>query len=176
MRVYTVQHLDAYKQMRKLGYLEGNERFILEGVEEPYKWMIFQMKRRIPNYDKDGYPIWVWKRRVNRNEKALFKKGTRGVILTLEIPENQILWSDSNSWHSVLNNGPVTDNEKQWEEYIKDEDRYPVVESWEKIFDFNYFRNADKEWHGEFDEQWIQGVTPRITMEQVQKVTRFIAK
>lgn len=27
-----------------------------------------------------------------------------------------------------------------------------------------------------FDEDWIQGVSPRITVDQVKKVTRFIAK
>lgn len=176
MKVYSVQRIEAYKQMCEVGYLEGNKKFVWEPFSKPYKWMMSQMKSRIPNYNEDSYPIWVWKRRVNRNEKSLFKKGTRGVILTLVIPDEQILWSDFDSWHMILNNSPVVDNESEWEEYLKDKENYPVEETWMKIFDFDYLKNGDKEWHGEFNEDWIQGVTPRITMEQVKKVTRFIAK
>ncbi|MFO1442898.1 DUF3841 domain-containing protein [Bacillus sp. Bva_UNVM-123] len=176
MRVYTVQRIEAYREMREKGYLIGKEKYAWDYFEKPYKWMVSKMKTRIPNFKGENYPIWVWKRRPNRNEKALFKRGTRGVILTLEIPDDQILFSDFDSWHSVLNNSPVCDNEEDWEKYLKDEYNYPVEETWEKIFDFEYLRNGDKDWRGEFNEEWIQGVTPRISMEQVKKVNRFIAK
>ncbi|MGE8203880.1 DUF3841 domain-containing protein [Heyndrickxia sp. NPDC080065] len=177
MIVYTVQHIEAYKQMRELGYLEGSEKYLWKEFKEPYNWMKKQMEKRISNYIVGkSYPIWVWRRRVNRNERSLLSPGTRGVILTLEIQDNQIVWSDFDSWHFVLNNCPITDSEAEWDDYLKDESSFPVIDSWEKIFNFDYFRNADKEWNGHFDEEWIQRVTPRITMEQVKKVTRFIAK
>lgn len=48
--------------------------------------------------------------------------------------------------------------------------------TWERIFDFDWFHNADPEWVGKVEESDLQGVTPKITMDMVKKVTRFIAK
>lgn len=175
MIVYTVQTLDAYYKMREQGYLSGEERFVWEEFKDPYKWMMSQMEKRIPGYTSGTYPIWVWRRRVNRNESALLPKGTKGVILTLEIPDDQLLWSDFETWHSVLSSYPVTDSEDEWEEFLKDEENFPVEDTWERIFDFELLRSIDDYW-GKLDEEWIQGVTPRITMDMVKKVTRFIAK
>lgn len=146
MIVYTVQTLDAYYKMREKGYLTGEEKYVWEDFKEPYKWMMSQMEKRLPDYKGDDYPIWVWKRTVNRNESALLPGGTKGVILTLEIPDNQILWSCFDSWHSVLMNCPVTGNEDEWEEYLKDEESFPVKESWEKVFDLDWLRNRDEDW------------------------------
>ncbi|WP_235976415.1 DUF3841 domain-containing protein [Niallia circulans] len=101
-------------------------------------------------------------------------KGTKGVILTLEIPDEQILWSDFNFWHHVLNNWSITGSEE--EDNRLDESGEDFRYTWERIFDFDWYRNADPEWVGELNEEWIQGVTPKITMDMVKKVTRFIAK
>lgn len=90
----TVQHLDAYYKMREQGYLVGDEGRVWKEFKGPYRWMMKQMENRIEGYNGVDYPIWVWKRRVNRNESSLLPKGTKGVILTLEIPDEQILWSD----------------------------------------------------------------------------------
>lgn len=102
------------------------------------------MMKRMPGYMGENYPIWLWRRRVSRYEKALFPTGTRGVILTLEIPNDIILWSDFESWHFVLSNTPITDSEEEWEEYLRNEQTYPVVETREKIFDFEYLRHGIK--------------------------------
>lgn len=168
MKVYTVQRLETYYRMREQGYLIGDEKFVWEDFKKPYQWMMKQMEKKIEGYNGKDYPIWVWKRKVNRNEHALLSKGIKGVILTLEIPEDKILWSDFDHWHFVLNNGPITESE--------DEESYPTEDSWEKIFDFNLLRSLDNDWNGKFNEDWIQGVTPKITMSMVKKVTRFIAK
>ncbi|MEH6945411.1 DUF3841 domain-containing protein, partial [Bacillus sp. JJ722] len=155
---------------------QGSEKFADKYLKDHYKWMMEQMKEKFPNYDGSTYPVWVWKRNVSRNEQCLFKKGTKGVMLTLDIQDEDILWSDFDSWHCILNNSPIVDNEEEWNDYLANEDDYLIEETWQKIFDFDYLRNADKEWHGEFNEEWIQGVTPIIRMDQIKKVTRFIAK
>lgn len=176
MKVYTVQRLETYYRMREQGYLIGDQKFVWEDFKKPYQWMMKQMEKKIEGYNGKDYPIWVWKRKVNRNEHALLSKGIKGVILTLEIPEDKILWSDFDHWHFVLNNGPITESEDEWERYLEDEESYPTEDSWEKIFDFNLLRSLDNDWNGKFNEDWIQGVTPKITMSMVKKVTRFIAK
>ena len=176
MRVYTVQTLAAYHKMREQGYLVGDKDYAWKEFIQSYKWMMKQMNHRIEGYNGIDYPIWVWKRRVNRNESALLPKGTKGVILTLEIPEDQILWSEFEGWHFVLNNDPFTESEEEWKIYLENKDSFPVEKTWTKIFDFELLRSLDNSWNGKFDEEWIQGVTPKITMDMIKKVTRFIAK
>jgi len=175
MIVYSVQSLDAYYKMREQGYLSGEEKFVWDEFKDPYKWMMSQMEKRIPGYTSGTYPIWVWRRRVNRNEGALLPKGAKGVILTLDIPDEQILWSDFGTWDFVLSSYPVTESEEEFEEFLKDEESFPVEETWDRIFDFEFLRSMEESW-GKLDEEWIQGVTPRITMDMMNKVNRFIAK
>ncbi|QQZ08494.1 DUF3841 domain-containing protein [Heyndrickxia vini] len=174
MKVYTVQHLVAYRKMREQGFLVGDEKYVWEEFKEPYHWMMKQMEKRIEGYNAIDYPIWLWRTRVDRNSSGLFPRGTKGVILTLEIPDDQILWSDFNLWHCVLNNGSVTGSEE--EENILEESGKDIQYTWERIFDFDWFRNADPKWVGKYDEFNLQGVTPKITLDMVKKVTRFIAK
>lgn len=175
MIVYTVQSLTTYKLMREQGSLKGNIKLAM--FPEEYRWMMEQMEKRLPNYTSEEAPIWVWERRVNRNERALLPKGTKGVILKLDIPRENILWSSFEDWHSILNNSPLTFDEMEWEEFekrgflIQD-----VKETWVRLFDIDWLSSRPKEWAGNFKNHWMQGVTPRITMEQIVKVERFIAK
>ncbi|WP_071395090.1 DUF3841 domain-containing protein [Bacillus tuaregi] len=175
MIVYSVQKLAAYKLMREQGYLEGNIEFSM--FPEEYKWMMEQIEKRLPDYNGQEAPIWVWERQVNRNERSLLPKGTKGVILKLDIPEKDILWSSFEEWHTILNNSPITFDMIEWEEFEKRE--FPIKdvrETWERLFDMDWLASRPKEWAGNIQEQWLQGATTRITMEQIIKVERFIAK
>lgn len=175
MIVYTVKTLTDYKLMREQGYFTGNMKYAM--FPEAYKWMMAQMEKRLPNYTGDEAPIWVWERRVNRNERALLQKGTKGVILKLDIPAENILWSSFDEWHSILTDLPITFDESEWEEFEKR--GFPiqdVKETWEKLFDMDWLASRPPEWGGNLKNHWIQGVTPKITMEQIIKVERFIAK
>ncbi|EIT86683.1 hypothetical protein A374_03894 [Fictibacillus macauensis ZFHKF-1] len=174
MIVHTVQPLSIYWLMRDQGYYEGSSKYVCEDFKKPYDWMKAQMMDRIPDYQGSSYPVWVWKRTVNRNEECLLPTGQRGVILTLDIPDQQILWSCFESWHCILNDSPVTLNEAEWEKYDR-ENWANMQETWPRIFDFDLLKTIDPEWHN-FDDNWVQGVTPKITMDQVKKVKRFIAK
>ena len=51
-----------------------------------------------------------------------------------------------------------------------------VKETWEKSFDMDWLTSRPKECSGNFKDHWMQGVAPRITMEQIVKVERFIVK
>ncbi|MEK4130276.1 DUF3841 domain-containing protein [Solibacillus sp. FSL W8-0474] len=175
MIVYTVQKLSAYKLMREQGYLTGDIKYSI--FPEEYQWMMEQMEKRLPNYKSEVPPIWVWERRVNRNEKALFKKGTKGVILKLDIPQESILWSPFEEWHTILNESPITFDEMEWEEFEKSDFAIQdVKDTWERLFDMDWLASRPKEWAGDFNDEWMQGVTPKITMDQIVKVERFIAK
>jgi hypothetical protein len=161
--------------MREQGFLEGSQ----EHAQFPnaYEWMIEQMKKRLPNYHGESYPVWVWERRVNRNEKALLPKGQRGVILKLDIPKEDILWSSFDEWHCILNESPITHDECEWEQFEKED--FPmneVVKTWDRLFNHDWLSGRPRDWAGDYFKDWMQGVAPRITMEQVQRVERFISK
>ncbi|MFJ7952030.1 DUF3841 domain-containing protein [Lysinibacillus sp. NPDC096418] len=175
MIVYTVQPEYLYKKMREQGYLEGDKKFAM--FPEAYEWMVGQMKKRIANCNMENYPLWLWQRRPNRNEDALATKGERWVILKLEVPEEKILWSSFDVWHSILNDSPITYNEKEWDNF--QERGFPkeeVIKTWERLFDHKWLASRPTEWAGDYKDDWLQGVTPRITMEQVKKVSRFIGR
>ncbi|MBX8945994.1 DUF3841 domain-containing protein [Lysinibacillus sp. K60] len=175
MIVYTVQPEIIYKKMREQGYLEGDKKFAM--FPEAYDWMIIQMEKRIANCKVENNPVWLWQRKPSGNEKALATKGERWVILKLDVPEDKILWSSYEEWHSILNNNPITYSEKEWD-YLNKRGfpKEEVAKTWERLFDHEWLASRPIVWAGKYKEHWIQGVTPRITMEQVKKVTRFIGK
>lgn len=171
--VYTVQPEFLYKKMREQGFLEGNKDFIM--FPEAYDWMVNQLNKHLIHCEK--YPIWLWKRKPNRNEKDLTPRGQRWVILKLDIPEDKILWSSFDEWHVVLNNSPIVYDETEWEYFKKK--GFPkdeVEKTWSRLFDPEWLKNRPSDWNGDYNEHWLQGVTPRITMDQIKKVYRFIGK
>lgn len=175
MIVYSVQKLEAYHLMRDQGYLEGSLELAM--FPEAYKWMMGQMAKRLPRYNGQAGPIWVWNRRVNRNERALLPKGSKGVILKLNIPCQDILWSSFEDWHFILNKVPITFDEKEWMKFEKlDFPEKEVKATWERLFDLEWLANRPKEWAGDIQNNRLQGVTPKIKMDQLLKVERFIAK
>ena len=88
MIVYTVKNLTAYKLMREQGYLTGNNKF--SAFPKEYKWMMEQMEKRLPNYtSEEAPPIWVWERRVNRNEKGPFAKRDKRSHFKVRYPQRE---------------------------------------------------------------------------------------
>lgn len=161
--------------MREQGFLEGSKKHAM--FPEAYTWMVEQMKKRLPNFNGDHFPIWVWKRRIDRNEEALLEKKQRGVILHLDIPEEDILWSSFDEWHTILNESPIVFDELEWNEFEeKGFPRVEVIKTWERLFDHDWLSKRPIDWSGDFNNHWLQGVVPRITMEQVKRVERFIPR
>lgn len=144
---------------------------------EAYEWMIGQMKKRIANCEMENTPIWLWQRRPNRNEAALATKGERWVILKLDVPEDQILWSSFDEWHQILNESPIVYDQEEWEVFVSRGFRQEeVMATWERLFDHEWLASRPSEWAGNYKENWFQAVISRVTMMQVKKVSRFIGK
>ena len=62
-----------------------------------------QMKQRLPNY-RGEYPVWIWIKKPDMRHSGHFEGGTKCVRLTLEIDPKNVLGSDFDDWHCVLNN------------------------------------------------------------------------
>ncbi|MED2737676.1 DUF3841 domain-containing protein [Bacillus toyonensis] len=168
---YTNQKIEAYKKFEEKGFLTGDEAFVDSDFLSAYKWLIEQMNNKINN---DGsFPVWLWTEKPNLNEEGHFDPGTKAVCLTVEIPDEQILFSDFDAWHCVLNNWYCALTELEDDSFDRGKVDITKEESWQRIFNFEQLQQSEM-WGNA--EQTLQGVTPVIKKEQVLNVEYFTAQ
>lgn len=169
MIYWTVQELRVWEIAQHKGYLEGNSEFAM--YPDAYKWMIEQMKARLPNYNGE-YPIWLWVKKPDMRSTGHFVGGTKCVRLTLDLDEEDVLISDFERWHIVLNDSYCSDNEQEDNDFYNGNLQISKEQSWERIFDLH--REVDTEWTG--NNNWLQGTTGRIYLDRVKKVEYFTTR
>jgi hypothetical protein len=158
---YTIQGINAWIEAQNQGYLVGNKEYVCEDFIRPYQWMMKQMQKRIPDYNGE-YPIWLWPDKQDLRRRGYNERGMKAVYLEIEIPENQVLLSDFQAWHCVLNDFPLLDHEDE----IIDKEL-----SWERIFDLEYLQR-----HPDWGILDIQVVTGKIDLNHVKSVRKFTCK
>jgi hypothetical protein len=123
MRVFTIQHRSVINKILKQGQYKTDSRFIcFEHFSKHYKWMAKQAKKRIKNWSSNR-PIWVW---TSRPDLRSWKSEAKNlVIIELEIPDEEILLSNFELWHFVLNNSPISSQNLN---------KAKMMKSWEKCF------------------------------------------
>lgn len=177
MRLWTIQHRDAYTKMLESGVLraDNDHLFCEDYFRNAYGWMSSQMKLRISDPPAGvDYPVWFWhtwegeRKRPDMRRGGHAPRGTPVVLLTVDIPDDQVLLSDFDLWHLVLNEHYIADNEED------DDNRSHSVEemheSWNKIFNVS----AANPYYSE--SLSIQATVWELPMELVKKVEFFIAK
>lgn len=165
---HSFQTVEAYELMKKQGYLHCTEEYADYWFIEAYNWLIPQMNKRLPVKIKSGhYPIWVWDSFTGASTKSIFENGQAGVWLTLDIPDNHVLLSDYDAWHSVLNNHVLAYTDEEWEDFDMGQCYFTKELSWERVFDLKALASSEN-WCN--SDQWVQGVTPYIHMNQVVEV------
>lgn len=205
MELWTIQSEVAYDTFKNIGVLRSDERFIDKDMIFYYKWMADMMKKRIgaPVLKNIKYPIWAWyqwrdskHKRPDLRVSAYLERGTKGVLLELEVEEKDVLLSDFMEFNDVLNYRYITDTEEDYEKFYNDLESYgyshhdlqesdmkcdivkkfnlELIKSWEKIFDLN--RNIAENWCGKRDDCPIQATMWQIRLEQVISVKHFISK
>ncbi|MDF2650479.1 MAG: hypothetical protein K0Q73_6284 [Paenibacillus sp.] len=133
--------------------------------------MIEQMKNRLPNYGGE-HPIWLWPKKPDMRSTGHFNSYTKCVRLSIELDSENVLLSDFNDWHCVLNDCFNGDNEQEYDAFYDGKLNITKENSWERMF--NYSRQRDPVWGGSGD--WLQGVTGRIYLDQIRKVEHFISR
>lgn len=161
MRLWTIQGIELYEQLVKEGVTyctkpawDDEENFMYA-----YHWMAEQMRKRIGEPPIEGikYPLWAWfqydsakKNKPPRSPKDV----SEGVsaYMEIEIPEDEVLLSDFDDWHSPLNRGPVRNWKEIWKKIdLQDkivgrsldfmeyplELRQEIEDSWVGIFDLD---------------------------------------
>lgn len=168
-KYWILQPEDYWSTCKVRGYIEGHKEHLM--YPEEYKWMMEQMRSRLPNY-KGEYPVWVWVKKPDLRQTH-FEKGERFVRLTVELNDNDVLVSDFEDWHMVLNNGFLSFSEEEDNAYEEGKLAMTKEESWNRIFDLE--TQGDQDWNGERGV-WLQGTTGRIELSSVTKVEHFISK
>ena len=189
MKLWTIQPPEILKIIEETGSFicDKNKSFYGEDFKNPYKWMIKHMDLHcIPRPDDVSLPIWAWHTWNWKHKKPDFRmlglgiRGKKYVCIELDIPDNEVLLSDFDSWHCVLNdsyNNPGK-TENEWKEL---EERYeslnPVYQrmckhlSWVDIFDVTPFDNGFC-----CIGKYIQAVFWEIKKENIISVKEFIAR
>ena len=115
MKLWTIQTKEFYDVLQKNGvvYCDRESCFCKE-YREMYDWMADEMRKRIGNPPNPvvRYPLWAWYQYTSRKKpkppvspSVLDSDQEEGVILEIEIPDNEVLLSASISQqtrHSVL--------------------------------------------------------------------------
>lgn len=177
MRLWSIQHENAYKELCEKGCIRAKEnRILIEDFIDAYRWMADQMKVRVGNPPNDvTLPVWAWYQWEGKRKRpdmrvhghAWGEKGTPIVLLTLDVPDDEVLLSDFDYWHFVLNDWELILPVEDGVQYSEEEKR----KSWENIFDITC----------SFDEEKTTEISTQATMweiklEWVKKVEHFKAR
>lgn len=112
MLLWTIQNYTAYENMQKTGLLTASENhlFCEDDFKFAYDWMGDKMKEhRLMPSTRINYPVWAWyqwegkRKRRDMREAGHAKRGEKIVQLTMEVPDEDVLLSDFDLFHYVLN-------------------------------------------------------------------------
>ena len=155
MRLWTIQPQEMYESLQQNGIVHcdpSRSSGLTEmNFQSAYDWMCEQMRQKIgPPPEQVTYPIWAWHTLDWKHQKPDLRRTEfcwqpeHSVCLELEIPEEQVLLSDEERWHFVLNNWYLTNatNEadynqaEAWFDGLSPEEQQNVrQQSWQHIFE-----------------------------------------
>lgn len=192
MRLWTIQPETLYEKLQseKIFHCvpEHSELITEFGFGPAYDWMAEQMCERIgPPPRGVQYPIWAWhtiewkhaKPDLRRSEFRGYK--TPQVCLDIEVPDKEVLLSNEDMWHMVLNDGYYGDAcsdedyeaEEKWLDSLTTQEQIAVKrQSWKKIFDVFPARESEWDCHGKY----IQATFWSLRLDQVKGVRHFAVK
>lgn len=194
MKLWTIQNEDFFEKLNKQKIITTGQ----QPIEENFKWAYDWLKAKMAI---DTYPIWAWyqwegkQKRRDLRSGGFAKRGTKMVQLHIEIDDDQILLSDFDLFHYVLNYWylPLDDaDDSQFEKLCADKNisfddlqnfkkaspdldrlRQIIINSWDRIFDLT---KEDEYIYGTNDQKSIQATFSELSIDQVFKVEHFVAK
>lgn len=193
MILWTVQHAVAGERLYQYGILRGDGRRVDPYFRHAFHWIADEMRRRLPP-SHAKFPIWGWYRwqgearaRPDLRTSGHLAKGTPGICIEFEVPDNRVLLSDFDAWHCVLNGSFLSLSEEEDNAFDEELEKagvqhgwpYPepfnsrVISSWQRIFNMEA---ADPEWRGSPSERGIQATFWELNLSQVRCINRFTAR
>lgn len=188
MKLWTIQTQTAWNSFQEKGCHHGSyEHFEKEIFLDGYNWMKEQLAKETGT-NKECYPVWVWTKRPDLRRAAHLPKGEKGVLIELELNEEDVLFSDFELWHYVLNYWHIPNSMEESDKFDEELEskgiefhqkpkpepyHSMIIDSWQKIFDLDWYVEgiADKR-----EDKIIQGVTWEIELNQVVSVKKFVTR
>lgn len=138
--------------------------------------MYDQYKQKIESEEKSL--VWCWKQVPDfyferdeeddkwneENERYRYR-----LLLTLDIAEERILWSDYDSWHSPLNDGNILSESEQLEE--EQGKVFDETYGWERVFDFDWLIQNEYCF-----EPIVQGVFDTVKITAIKNIQLYDCK
>lgn len=182
MRLWTVQPRELYEEIMRTGkyMFDSTKHPFREDFEEAYAWMEHVMESAGQGSAYAGAPlVWAWHTYDNAHQcppldgEALWSDGKDEVLLEIEVPDEDVLLSDFDAWHYVLNkwylgnaayfglNDDAAMKEMEWFDTLPTEPvntkKFVMQESWGKIFNVS-------------DIEYIQATFWGLCKEQIMAV------
>lgn len=182
LKLWTVRPLSDYEILCQNGIFRTDETFIDDYHVDAYRWIAEQLAKKTPKPTNVTMPVWAWfryegtkKPKPDLRKTAHLPPKTQGVRIEFDIPENQVLLSDFDAWHCVLNDFCYALTDDEYDYYEKLEQTLSKTEflaikqqTWQRIFDLDLIPNPD--------EYAIQAVFWELKLEWVKKVDFFTAR
>lgn len=192
MKLWSIQTDLAWKRLRDLGTLQSDRALVDSYFVGAYQWLVEQMRQRIgPPPPGVEYPMWAWvqydgvgKPRPDLRHAEHLLPGEPGVLLEYECPAQEVLRSDYDTWHYVLNNWylPSDGADEQafrgrWRSLItKNPDAAAAKQaSWQRIFDLDWC-DPKQDYASPREAKRIQGSLWELRLNQVKSVRPFVAR
>jgi hypothetical protein len=188
VRLWTVRSAVELEQGR--WPLRASARFAEPYMLPAYRWMARELARRVgPPPRGVRLPLWAWVERPDLRSGAHLPRGSRGVLLELELPRRAVLLSNFERFHAVLNRHYLAcsaADEARFEQRLASSggrQRWPyarairprVEASWSRVFSFAA-RVREPAYYGPAEEATVQAVLWELHEEQVVGARAFTAR
>lgn len=182
LRMWTIQSAAAWKQLDENGFLRADPDLVDRDFLPAYEWMAERLAEVVPPPAGCVLPLWAWyrwhgekRRRPDLRAAGHLPPGERGVRIAFSISSSEVLLSDFDAWHAVLNRHPHIRDDEDYETVMQ---QYEALKGREKQ-DF-----LERTWQGIFlkpgvhwpEDLSIQGVFWELRREQVAEATPFRAR
>jgi len=176
MIVYTFQYPDFLQLPTK--EIMSTPKYWDKNMITYYDWMYEQYQKRIGSYVKSL--IWVWDTipesyfEYDETDDTYWETEQSRpyryrMLLTLDVPDERILWSDFEAWHCPLNNGALL-SEIELEEEVQGK-IFDKMYGWERIFNFEWLKvNRGG------NMALKQGVVDRVNLASIKGIKYYDAK
>ena len=183
MRLWTFHPYEVYQKILDTGeyhcepYLGYNTTMEFMEFENAYLWLAQQMREKIGN-PPDGikFPVWAWHTQNWKHKKPDLRyerfhygnKGEKWACIEIEVPDNQVLLSDFDLWHCVLNDWNVDLTEEEYNNAPQTEEYRH--KTWQRIFDLT---PIDNDWITR--GMYIQATFWQLTKDMIKDCRVFIS-
>lgn len=188
MILWTIHSIEVFDLLNKQGYYHGSCEHIDNYFLYAYDWMKKQLAIKT-GINKEYHPVWAWTKRPDLRRCGYLEKGKKGVLIEFEIDKREVLISDFDLWHYVLNYwylpNSMEDGDK-FEEELKSKGmsyykQKPLPEPYDIIIENSWLKIFDLDWCAEDitskqDDKIFQAVFWELKLEQIKNIRKFTAK